>query len=93
MSSQAASSPKKVPNRVEKSQRRLFFNYFDSFSTPFWTFLGLEAGPRGPGIHFPTLFATLGPKGPNDPCSRPRGVLTCEVMMSEMLLLREVCWP
>ena len=29
-------------------------------------------GPRGregPGTHFRTLFATLGPKGPNDPCS------------------------
>ena len=32
-------------------------------------------GPRsreGPGSHFRTLFATFGPKGPNDPCSRAR---------------------
>ena len=27
-------------------------------------------GPRGPRTHFPTLFRTLGPEGPNDPSSR-----------------------
>ena len=29
-------------------------------------------GREGPGTHFLTLLATLGPKCPNDPCSRPR---------------------
>ena len=62
-----ATGPKKCQTESKKSQNRLFFNYFDSFSTLFGLF-----GPRGrkgPGTHFRTLFATFGPKGPNDPCS------------------------
>ena len=63
-------APKKSKTESKKSQNRLFFNYFDSFSTPFST-LGAP-GPRGAGTHFRTLFPTLGPEGPNDPCSRAR---------------------
>ena len=36
--------------------------------------------PIRPGTHFPTLFATLGPKGPNDPCNRPTGTPTCSIV-------------
>ena len=59
---------KKVWKRSrKKSQNQLFFNYFDSFSTPFSTFWAPVL--RDPGTHFRTLFPTLGPKGSNDPCS------------------------
>ena len=63
----------KVQNGVEiffdskKSQNRLFFNDFDSFSTLFGRFG--PRGQKGTGTHFRTLFATFAPKGPNDPCS------------------------
>ena len=63
----SAARPKKSKTESKKSQNRLFSNYFDSFSTPFRLF-----GPWGreaPGTHFRTLFPTLGPKGPSDPCS------------------------
>ena len=40
------------------------------FSIPFWTFFFGALKPRGPGTHFRTVFATLGPKGPKEPCSR-----------------------
>ena len=62
--------PKKSKTESEKIQNRQFFNYFDSFSTPFSTFWA--RGQEAPGTHFPTLFPTLGPEGPNDPCSRAR---------------------
>ena len=58
----SAPGPKKSKTESEKSQKRLFFNYFGSFSTPFSTCWA-------PGTHFRTLFSSLGPKGPNDPCS------------------------
>ena len=60
--------PKKSKTESKKSQNCWKIVDFDSFSTPFWTFLGPEA-ERAQKTHFPTLFATLGPKGPNDPCS------------------------
>ena len=52
MGSQAlpAPGPKKSKTESKKSQNRLFFNYFDSFSTPFWTFWA--PGPGGPGNPF-----------------------------------------
>ena len=72
MGSQAlpAPGPKKSKTESKKSQNRLFFNYFDSFSTLFWTFWA--PGLKGPGTHFRTLLATFGPKGPNDPCSEQK---------------------
>ena len=72
MSSQGLSAPRSKKSRTEskKSQNRLFFNYFDSFSTPFSTFW--VPGPRGPGNSFSDSFSNFGPKGPNDPCSRAR---------------------
>ena len=42
-----------------------------SFSTPFWTLWGPRCR-EAPGTHFRIFSATLGPKGPNDPCSRAR---------------------
>ena len=66
----SAPRPKKSKTESKKSHNRLFFNYFDSFSTPFSTFWA--PGPRGPGNSFSALFPTLGPEGPNDPCSRAR---------------------
>ena len=63
----SAPGPQKSKTESKKSQNRLFFNYFDSFSTPSWTFW--TPGPRGPGNPFRTLFATFGLKGPNDRCS------------------------
>ena len=40
----------------------------------FWLFFNSVFGSLGPGprTHFPTLFPTLGPEGPNDPFSRAR---------------------
>ena len=46
----------------------VLLNNFDSFSTPFWTFRAY--GLRGPGNSISdSIFAVLGAKGPNDPCS------------------------
>ena len=53
--------PGKVTERVRMSLR--FRLRFGLFGPP---------RPRGPGNSFRTLLATLGPKGPNDPCSRAR---------------------
>ena len=50
----SAPGPKKSKTESKKSQNRLFFNYFDFFSTPSSTFgpLGREA----PGTHFGLFF-------------------------------------
>ena len=53
----SAPGPKKSQTESKKSQNRLFFNYFDSFSTPFSTFWA--PGPRGPGNSFSELFFKL----------------------------------
>ena len=63
----SAPGPKKSKTESKRVKIDCFFNYFDSFSTPFSAF-----GPRvsAQGSHFRTLFfPTLGPEGPNDPCS------------------------
>ena len=39
----SALESKKSKTETKKSQNQLFFDYFDSSSTPFWTFLGLGA--------------------------------------------------
>ena len=72
MSSRGLSAPgaQKVKKESKKSQNSWKIVDFDSFSTPLWTFWA--PGSRGPGNSFRTLLATLGPKGPNDPCSRAR---------------------
>ena len=66
----SASGPKNVQNGGE----RVKIDYFSTILTLFRLCFGLFCAlkPRGPGTHLPTLFATLGPKGPNDPCSRSR---------------------
>ena len=56
-------TPKRVKNKSESTVFHLFWLFFDSVLT-FWT-----PTPGGPGNSFRTLWATLGPKGPNDPCS------------------------
>ena len=61
--------PKKSKTKSKKSQNQLVFNYFDSFSTPFWTFLALR--PRGPGNSFSDSICNLDTKGPNDPVAGP----------------------
>ena len=65
----------KVKNGVEKESKKwkfqLFFNFFDSFSTPFLTFW--TPGPEGPGNSFSTPFPTLGPKGPRTPLGGLKG--------------------
>ena len=53
---------KKVENGVEKDSNLLFFNYFDSFSTPFSTFW--VPGPRGSRNSFSDSFSHFGPEGP-----------------------------
>ena len=72
MSSRAllAPGPKKSKTESKKSQNQLFFNYFDSFSNPFWTFWAL--GPTGPGNSLSNSVCNFDPKGPNDPCSRQK---------------------
>ena len=57
-----APGPKKLKTESKKSQNRLFFNYFDSFSTPFSTFWA--PGPRGRGNSFSDSFSNFGPRGP-----------------------------
>ena len=58
----------KVPNGVEDESKLTTFQlFFDSI----WDFLGPQE-PKGSRNSFRTLFATLGPKGPSDPCSRPK---------------------
>ena len=59
---------KKSQTESKTSQNRLFFSYSDSFSTPFWTFW--TPGAERPRDSFSDFFLTLGPKAPNDPCSR-----------------------
>ena len=73
MSARGLSAPgaQKVQNGVENKSK------FDCFSTILILFrlrFGLfgPPGQRGPGHSFRTLFATLGRKGPNDPCSARR---------------------
>ena len=51
----SAPAPKKSQMELKKSQNRLFFNYFDSFSTPFTTFW--TPWPRGPGNSFSDSFS------------------------------------
>ena len=63
-----APGPKKSKTESKKSQNRLF----STILTPFRLRFGLfgPRGTEGPGTHFRTLQgSTLGPKGPNDPCS------------------------
>ena len=62
-----APGPKKCKTESKKSQKRLFFNYFDSFLTLFWTFWA--PGPKGPGNPFSNSICNSRPEGPNDPCS------------------------
>ena len=50
-------TPKSPKRRQKTSQNQLLLNYFDSFSTPFWTFRA--QGPRGPGNSFQALFLSL----------------------------------
>ena len=50
----------KVENGVERKSQSTVFQLFCLFE---------PRGPEGSGTHFLTLFPTLGPKGPNDPCS------------------------
>ena len=52
----------KVQNGVEKESKSTIFQLF-------WLFLDSVLDFLGPGALFRTLFATFGPKGPNDPCS------------------------
>ena len=70
MSSQALSAPGSKKSRTESKR----VNYFSTILTLFRLRFGLFGpwGRQGPGTHFPTLVVTLGPKGPNDPCSRQK---------------------
>ena len=72
----STSGSKKSQTESKKSQNRPFFNYFDSFSTPFSTFWAL--GPRDPGNSFFRLFFQLWARraqmtpvaGPGNPSKR-----------------------
>ena len=71
-----AQSWKKSPKMSswEQSRKRVKIDCFSTILTLFRLRFRLF-GPRGreaPGTHFQTLFPTLGPKGPNDPCSRQK---------------------
>ena len=68
-----ASRPQRPKSR-KRSRKRVKIVEKQSILTLFRLRFGLF-GPRGreaPGTHFPTLFPTLGPEGPNDPCSGPK---------------------
>ena len=58
---------KKSKGVEKESKLTIFVDFLDSFST-FST-----PGAERPGNPFSDFFWTLGPKGPNDPCSRRRG--------------------
>ena len=55
----------KCKTESKKSQNRLFFNYFDSFSTLFWTFWAPK--PKGPGNPFSNSICNFRPEGPKWP--------------------------
>ena len=59
------------PKSAKRSRKRVKIDYFSTTLTLFRLCFGLfgPRGRKGPGTHFRTLFATLSPKGPNDPCS------------------------
>ena len=59
------------PKSPKRSRKRVKIDYFSTILTLFRLRFGLFGpwGRKGPGTHFRTLFATFGPKGPNDPCS------------------------
>ena len=56
------------PKSPKQSRKRVKRDNFSTILTLFRLSFGLF-GPWGPGTHFRTLFATFGPKCPNDPCS------------------------
>ena len=62
------------PKSPKRSRKRVKIVEKLSILTRFRLCFGLfgPPGPRGPGNLFRTLFATLGSKSPNDPCSRAR---------------------
>ena len=62
------------PKSRKRSRKRVKIDCFSTILTLFRLRFRLF-GPRGreaPGTHFRTLFPTLGPKGPNDLCSRQK---------------------
>ena len=48
-------------------------------------------GQEAPGTHFPTLFLTLGPEGPNDPCSRARESQCLSLFCPTFLSVKHLC--
>ena len=68
----APPAPAPGPKKSRTESKRVKIDYFSTtFSlTLFRLCFGLlgPRGRKGPGTHFLTLFATFGPKGPNDPC-------------------------
>ena len=65
------------PKSPKRSRKRVKIDYFSTILTLFRLRFGLFGrwGRDSLGTHFRTLFATFGPKGPNDPCSRARDSL------------------
>ena len=63
------------PKSPNQSRKRVKIVKKESILTRFRLRFGLcgPPGPRGPGDSFSDFFSTLGPKGPNDPCSRQTG--------------------
>ena len=59
------------PKSAKRSRKRVKIDNFSTILTLFRLCLGLFGlrGRKGPETYFRTLFATFGPKGPNDPCS------------------------
>ena len=64
MSSRGQKSRKQRRTRVNIVEKQSILTLFD--------FVFDFVGPGAERPHFRTLFPTLGPKGPNDPCSRSR---------------------
>ena len=59
------------PKSPKRSRKRVKIDCFSTILALFRLRFGLfgPGGREGPGTRFRTLFATFGPKGPNDPCS------------------------
>ena len=61
-----------VQNRVKNEVKSTTFNYFQLIFDPVSDFWGVPKS-AGPWDSLSDFFSTLGPGGPNDPCSRSKG--------------------
>ena len=76
------------PKSPKRSRERVKIDYSSTISTRFRLRFGLFGAPgsRGPGDSCSDFFLTLGPKGPNDPCSRQTGSQSSVAMLRQEVI-------